>query len=74
MAEQTTSPLAEADPRSLDELFNSKPPFDTNALRRLVEEFRRMRAKWQQDEAEGKIKKAKKADNSPKVVEVDIWE
>jgi len=55
------SPLVEADPRSLDAIFNSKPPFDAAALRALIAEMRRMREKWKQDEVENKQKKAKKA-------------
>ena len=59
------SPLSEADPRSLDEIFSSRPPFDPGALRRQIEEFRRMRVKWQSDAAEGKTKRAvKKAPKS----------
>ena len=60
MPENNGSPLSEADPRSLDEIFSSRPPFDPGALRRQIEEFRRMRVKWQSDEAEGKTKRAKK--------------
>jgi len=54
------SPLVEADPRSLDVIFNSKPPFDAAALCALIAEMRRMREKWKQDEVENKQKKAKK--------------
>ena len=60
MPENNGSPLSEADPRSLDEIFSSRPPFDPSALRRQIEEFRRMRVKWQSDEAEGKSKRAAK--------------
>jgi hypothetical protein len=60
MPENNGSPLSEADPRSLDEIFSSRPPFDPGALRRQIEEFRRMRVKWQSDEAEGKSKRVAK--------------
>ena len=73
-APSAASPLSEADPRSLDELFNSKPPFDSVALRTLVNEMRRMREKWEKDEAEGKSKRnTKKAESSAKVVSGDLW-
>lgn len=49
-----TSPLAEASEASLAELF-ARDPLDLTEqdLSRMVEEFRRMRAKWQADEALG---------------------
>ena len=76
----TPSPLAEADPRSLDDVMSSRPPFDAGALTRMVAELRRMRVKWQQDEAEGKASKqarakrgGTKATSAPASVD-DLWD
>jgi hypothetical protein len=41
------SPLGEASPASLDELFSRRPPFDEGALSAMVGELRRMREKWE---------------------------
>ena len=69
----TTSPLAEADPRSLDELFSSRPPYDPAALRGLVAELRRMRLKWQSDEAEGKAKRSARASSATRVTSAALY-
>jgi len=61
MNDTPVSPLTEADPRSLDELFSSRPPFDPAALRALVAELRRMRVKWGEEERDNKAKKATRA-------------
>ena len=71
MTEPTTSPLAEADPRSLEQFFNSRPPFDPRALQAIVAEMRRMRVKWGEDEKAGKIKKAAKAEKAKRPTAVD---
>lgn len=72
-SEARPSPLSEADPRSLDEVFSSRPPFDPSAMRRAVEEFRRMRVKWQQDAAEGKSKRVAKRGARPTAPVGDIF-
>lgn len=55
----SSSPLAEANPRSLEELMSLDP---LKMLRKdrnkIVEEFRRMRAVWEKTEAEGRTVKA----------------
>ena len=66
----TTSPLAEAEPRSLDEAFSARPPFDAGTLVALVRELRRMRVKWQQDEIEGKRTRAAKSERAKRVTVV----
>jgi hypothetical protein len=55
------SPLTEADPRSLDEYFARKPPYDATTLAAIKQEFRRLRAKFGEDAASGKPTRAKKA-------------
>jgi len=45
--ETPASPLAEASTASLDEFFSRRPPFDEEALTRMVAELRRMREKWE---------------------------
>lgn len=48
----TQSPLAEADPQSLDELFNADPLELTEAnLDTLAAEFRSKRKLWEKEEA-----------------------
>jgi hypothetical protein len=59
MPDQQTppSPLAEADPKSLDELFNADPLELTNKdLAALVTELRANRDKWAKEEAESQTK------------------
>ena len=49
------SPLKQADPKSLDELFNADPLDITNTdLEALVAEYRLNRHKWAKEEAESK--------------------
>jgi hypothetical protein len=73
-AAAAASPLAEASPASLDDLFSSRPPFDPAAMRVMIAEFRRMRVKWASDEAAGVAKKAaKRAGRVPAAVG-DLWE
>lgn len=58
------SPLAEANPASLDELFSRDPlSLSNNDIARGVEALRAQRANWKIAEAQGKTKapKAKKA-------------
>lgn len=51
--QQTPSPLSEADPKSLDELYNEDPLALTNDdLDRLVADLRLNRARWAKEEAE----------------------
>lgn len=79
MTEQTqqpTSPLSEADPRSLDELFarldqhitlnTLRGPAATADLDAVVSELRRQRAAWARAEAEGKTR-APRAKATPRV-------
>lgn len=59
-ASAQTSPIAEADPRSLDELMSRDPKLNTRQDRNIiVAEFRRMRAVWEKAKAEGKTKAPK---------------
>lgn len=60
----TPSPLAEASPTSLDELF-SRPPRDmiredhltgSRNIESIVRELRRQRERWALDEAAGKVR------------------
>lgn len=67
-AVQPTSPLAEADPRSLDELM-SRDPFKMTQRDRMeiITELRRMREVWAKAEAAGAVKapRAGKAGKPP---------
>jgi hypothetical protein len=52
-----TSPLAEASPESLDELFSTSPLGRTREeWLKVVEALRAQRARWQEDEAAGKTR------------------
>ena len=57
----TISPLTEAQSGSLDEFFARKPPYDAQTLAAIKAEFRRLRAKFGDDQAAGKTSRAKKA-------------
>lgn len=55
----TTSPLTEASPTSLDELFSMDPLQLTDEnIDRIVLELRAQRERWQQTEKKGRAKKA----------------
>ena len=72
-----TSPLSEADPQSLDELFSRLDQHITlNTLRSasacgdldaVVRELRRQRAAWAKAEAEGKVRAPKATKATPKI-------
>jgi len=55
------SPLTEASATSLDEYFARKPPYDSTTLVAIKQEFRRLRAKFGEDQAAGVSTRAKKA-------------
>jgi hypothetical protein len=71
-----SNPLDEVSVASLDDLFSSRPPFDPQAMRAMVSEFRRMRVKWQAEDAAGTAKKkARRAGASASVaIDVDLFE
>lgn len=57
---QQTSPMAEADPHSLDELMSRDPKLNTRKDRDvIVAEYRRMRGLWEKAKAEGKTRAPK---------------
>lgn len=62
-----TNPLGEADPFSLDLLFNKAPPWTDADLEVMVKELRRQAVAWKTAEAAGaKRAPAKKAATAPK--------
>jgi hypothetical protein len=69
------SPLSEADPRSLDEYFARKPPYDAQTLNAIKAEFRRLRERMKIEQASGKAPRAKKAAKveTTKSVEFDLF-
>ena len=67
----TVSPLTEAQSGSLDEFFARKPPYDATTLAAIKAEFRRLRAKFGEDNASGKPTRAKKA-SAPKSNEITL--
>jgi len=68
------SPLSEADPRSLDEYFARKPPYDTATLARIKQEFRRMREVWAKSALEGgKAPRAKKVSATTREISIDLF-
>jgi hypothetical protein len=77
MANDTTNPLDEVSAISLDDLFSSRPPFDAQAMRAMVAEFRRMRVKWQAEDAAGTTKRGArkaKAATQPVAIDIDLFE
>jgi hypothetical protein len=68
----TPSPLTEAEPRSLDEYFARKPPYDATTLAAIKTEFRRLRAKFGETEAAGGSVRAKKVGKPKAALEVTM--
>jgi hypothetical protein len=66
------SPLTEASSNSLDEYFARKPPYDAQTLAAIKSEFRRLRAKFGEDQASGKPTRAKKAAKVPASNEITM--
>lgn len=71
MTTAPVSPLTEAQSGSLDEFFARKPPYDATTLAAIKAEFRRLRAKFGEDQASGKSIRAKKA-ATPKSNEITL--
>lgn len=60
MSEVPASPLAEADPQSLNEIMNRDPlEYSRQDRDVIVAELRRMRSKWLLEEAAGKTRATK---------------
>ena len=69
---RAASPLAEADPNSLNEYFARKPPYDATTLNAIKAEFRRLRDRMQIEAASGKPTRAKKASKQEVTKSVDF--
>lgn len=64
----SSNPLTEADPRSLEELFSCDPETLTDGeISLMVDEFRQQREVWERAEIEGKTKGRRKAAPKPKI-------
>lgn len=63
MTDQGQSPLTEANPASLDELFSRDPlKLSDSDVDQIIEELRRKRMLWAKAELEGKKAKPRKKD------------
>lgn len=74
MSDGTQNPLEEADPKSLDYYFSMDPiDMKDSDIQVIVEELRRQRATWAENEAKAASgEKAKRAPAAPKAAKASI--